>query len=78
MQRRCRKPRCDTDKDFKQRKVKSAVELTWNILDFQRDQDVRVKVGYDLLEKVPYFQIRENNWALNTDINGKWNVRFDL
>ncbi|XP_064973865.1 outer envelope pore protein 21B, chloroplastic-like isoform X3 [Musa acuminata AAA Group] len=29
-------------------------------------------------KEVPYFQIRENNWTLNADINGKWNVRFDL
>ncbi|KAH0462761.1 hypothetical protein IEQ34_010336 [Dendrobium chrysotoxum] len=72
------KGRCDTDKDFKQRNVKGAVELVWSILDFQKDQDVRIKVGYDLLEKVPYFQIRENNWTLNADINCKWNVRFDL
>lgn len=72
------KGRCDTDKDFKQRNVKGAVELVWSILDFQKEQDVRVKVGYDLLKKVPYFQIRENNWTLNADINCKWNVRFDL
>ncbi|RZR93824.1 hypothetical protein BHM03_00022402 [Ensete ventricosum] len=26
---------------------------------------------------VPYFKIRENNWTLHADINGKWNVRFD-
>ncbi|XP_010266251.1 PREDICTED: outer envelope pore protein 21, chloroplastic-like isoform X2 [Nelumbo nucifera] len=30
------------------------------------------------LRKVPYLQIRENNWTLNADINGRWNVRFDL
>ncbi|URE18814.1 SNF1-related protein kinase [Musa troglodytarum] len=29
-------------------------------------------------KEVPYFQIRENNWTLNADIDGKWNVRFDL
>lgn len=28
--------------------------------------------------QVPYLQIRENNWTLNADMNGKWNVRFDL
>lgn len=72
------KGRCDTDKDFKQRKAKGAVELAWSILDFQKDQDLRIKVGYELLEKVPYFQIRENNWTLNADINGKWDVRFNL
>ncbi|KAG0475149.1 hypothetical protein HPP92_014835 [Vanilla planifolia] len=72
------KGRCDTDKDFKQKKAKSAIELAWSILDFQKDQDVRIKIGYDLLEKAPYFQIRENNWTLNADISGNWNIRFDL
>lgn len=28
--------------------------------------------------QVPYMQIRENNWTLNTNLKGKWNVRFDL
>lgn len=28
--------------------------------------------------QVPYFQVRENNWTLNADANGKWNVRYDL
>lgn len=31
-----------------------------------------------LLFQVPYFQVRENNWTFNADINGKWNVRYDL
>ncbi|XP_020571186.1 outer envelope pore protein 21B, chloroplastic [Phalaenopsis equestris] len=72
------KGRCDTDKNFNQKNARGAVELAWSILDFQKDQDVRVKLGYDLLGKVPYFQIRENNWTLNADINCNWNVRFDL
>jgi hypothetical protein len=28
--------------------------------------------------QVPYLQIRKNNWTLNADMNGKWNVKFDL
>ncbi|WOL13399.1 outer envelope pore protein 21B, chloroplastic [Canna indica] len=66
------------DKDFKERKPQGAVELAWSIINFQKDQDVRVKIGYDICDQVPYFQIRENNWTLNADIHGKWNVRFDL
>lgn len=30
------------------------------------------------LFQVPYAQIRENNWTLNADFNGRWNLRFDL
>ncbi|XP_011627523.1 outer envelope pore protein 21, chloroplastic isoform X2 [Amborella trichopoda] len=40
-----------------------------------------IKGRYDAdkdLTEVPYFQIRENNWTLNADGNGKWNVRYDL
>lgn len=29
-----------------------ALELVWNILDFQKDQDVRLKVGYEIVDKV--------------------------
>lgn len=28
--------------------------------------------------QIPYFQIRENNWTLNADMNGRWNVKYDL
>ncbi|XP_008237935.1 PREDICTED: outer envelope pore protein 21B, chloroplastic-like isoform X4 [Prunus mume] len=69
------KGRCDLDKEFKERSSTGAAEFSWSILNFQRDQDVRLKLGYDLLDKVPYMQIRENNWTLNADGNGKWNVR---
>ncbi|KAK6939109.1 hypothetical protein RJ641_032617 [Dillenia turbinata] len=56
------KGRCYVDKDFKETKC-----------NFQEDQDVRVKVGFEVFDKVPYLQIRENNWTLNADLNGKWN-----
>ncbi|KAJ6829304.1 outer envelope pore protein 21, chloroplastic-like [Iris pallida] len=72
------KGRCETDKEFNERKPTGAIELAWSILDFQKDQDVRIKVGYEIFEKVPYFQVRENNWTINADANGKWNVKFDL
>ncbi|KAF4349381.1 hypothetical protein F8388_012551 [Cannabis sativa] len=55
-----------------------AAELSWAILNFQKEQDVRIKFGYEVLEQLPYFQIRENNWTFNADGNGKWNVRYDL
>ncbi|KAK9756638.1 hypothetical protein RND81_01G111300 [Saponaria officinalis] len=72
------KGRCDVDKDLKQRKSKGAAEFSWSVLNFQKDQDVRVKVGYDIIEKVPYMQIRENNWTVNADATGRWNIRYDL
>ncbi|KAL5581477.1 hypothetical protein UlMin_013919 [Ulmus minor] len=55
------KGHCDVDKEFKQRRLKGATELSWAILNFQKEQDVRLKI-------VPYFQIRENNWTFNA----KW------
>ncbi|XAR64278.1 hypothetical protein NMG60_11024554 [Bertholletia excelsa] len=72
------KGRCDIDKEFRQRKSRGAAEFTWGILNFQRDQDIRLKIGYEIFDKVPYFQARENNWTLNLDVNGRWNVRYDL
>ncbi|KDP36759.1 hypothetical protein JCGZ_08050 [Jatropha curcas] len=69
---------CNIDKEFKERKSKGAAEFSWSIFNFQKDQDVRLKVGYEVTEKVPYLQIRENNWTVNADMNGRWNVRFDL
>ncbi|KAI9200249.1 hypothetical protein LWI29_029932 [Acer saccharum] len=72
------KGRCDVDQEFKQRKSRGAAEFSWSIFNFQRDQDVRVKLGYEVFDKVPYLQIRENNWSLNADMNGRWNVRYDL
>ncbi|KAH7672372.1 hypothetical protein IHE45_09G050300 [Dioscorea alata] len=72
------KGRCDLDKEFHKRKDSGGIELVWSKLNFQRDQDVRLKVGYELFEKVPYLQLKENNWTLNADMKGRWNVRYDL
>ncbi|KAE8057429.1 hypothetical protein FH972_014124 [Carpinus fangiana] len=72
------KGRCDVDKEFKERKTRGAAEFTWSIFNFQMDQDVRVKLGYEVFDKVPYMQIRENNWTFNADVNGRWTVKYDL
>ncbi|XP_076946162.1 outer envelope pore protein 21B, chloroplastic-like [Bidens hawaiensis] len=72
------KGRCDIDKELTQPTPHGALELVWNILDFQKDQDVRLKVGYEFVDKIPYAQIRENNWTFNADITGRWNVRYNL
>ncbi|CAE5964332.1 unnamed protein product [Arabidopsis arenosa] len=72
------KGRCDFDQDLNQRNPKGAAEFAWNIMDFKEDQDVRIKVGYEMFDKVPYMQIRENNWTLNANMKGKWNLRYDL
>ncbi|GKC57633.1 outer envelope pore protein 21B, chloroplastic-like protein, partial [Tanacetum coccineum] len=45
------KGRCDIDQELNQPKPQGALELVWNILDFQKDQDVRLKVGYELVDK---------------------------
>ncbi|CAD5313304.1 unnamed protein product [Arabidopsis thaliana] len=72
------KGRCDFDQDLVQRNAKGAAEFDWNIWKFQKDQDLRLRIGYEMFEKVPYMQIRENNWTFNTNLKGKWNVRYDL
>ncbi|KAA8537381.1 hypothetical protein F0562_026932 [Nyssa sinensis] len=70
------KGRCDVDKELRERKSSGAAEFSWSIFNFQKGQDLRVKVGYEVVDKIPYLQIRENNWTLNTDINGRWSVRI--
>ncbi|XP_061372784.1 outer envelope pore protein 21, chloroplastic-like isoform X2 [Gastrolobium bilobum] len=70
------KGQCDVDKEFKE--SRGAAEFSWSIFNFQKDQDVRLRLGYEIFEQVPYLQIRENNWTLNADYKGRWNVRFDL
>ncbi|CAI0434790.1 unnamed protein product [Linum tenue] len=72
------KGRYHLDKDFKERKPTAATELSCSIFNFQKDQDVRIKVGYEVIDKLPYLQIRENNWTFNADLKGRWNVRYDL
>ncbi|KAI7742852.1 hypothetical protein M8C21_027865 [Ambrosia artemisiifolia] len=72
------KGRCDLDKEFKQPTPSGAAELVWNIVDFQKDQDLRLKVGYEIVDKIPYVQVRENNWTFSADANGKWNVKYNL
>ncbi|ONK64300.1 uncharacterized protein A4U43_C07F24250, partial [Asparagus officinalis] len=33
------------------RKARGALEFVWSILDFQKDQDVRIKVGYEISQQ---------------------------
>nr|XP_025886687.1 outer envelope pore protein 21B, chloroplastic isoform X3 [Solanum lycopersicum] len=40
---------------FPDKKSRVAAEFTWDIMDVKKDQDVRLKVGYEVIEKVPYF-----------------------
>ncbi|KAK4484003.1 hypothetical protein RD792_011216 [Penstemon davidsonii] len=72
------KGRCYADEDFKEVKYSGGADITWNIFNVKKDQDLRLKIGYDVHDKIPYLQIRENNWTFNADINRRWNVRYDL
>ncbi|KAL2522071.1 Outer envelope pore protein 21B [Forsythia ovata] len=72
------KGRFNIDKELRESESRGAAELTWIIFNFKKDQDLRFKVGYEVVDKIPYFQIRENNWTFNADSKGKWNVRYDL
>ena len=37
---------------FTQRNTKGHAELTWDIFNFRKDQDVRLKIGYEVSDKV--------------------------
>ncbi|CAK8569206.1 unnamed protein product [Lathyrus sativus] len=69
---------CDVDQDFKEWKSRGGAEFSWSVFNFQKEQDVRLRIGYEAFEQVPYLQIRENNWTFNADYKGRWNVRYDL
>ncbi|XP_027772514.1 outer envelope pore protein 21B, chloroplastic isoform X1 [Solanum pennellii] len=43
------------DEKLLEKKSRVAAEFTWDIMDVKKDQDVRLKVGYEVIEKVPYF-----------------------
>eukprot|EP00249_Psilotum_nudum_P011619 c23280_g1_i1 orf=81-587(+) len=59
-------------------KPRGIVELSYKIFNFTEDQDLRLKIGYNPFQRKPYFQVRENNWTLNVDLNGDWSVVYDL
>ncbi|XP_051124182.1 outer envelope pore protein 21B, chloroplastic-like [Andrographis paniculata] len=72
------KGRSEINEEFKQIHYTGAAEFIWTIINVKKDQDLRLKLGYNVLDKVPYFQMRENNWTINADGNCRWNVRYDL
>ena len=45
---------------------KGKVELSQKIFNFTEDQDLKIKLGYDIARNRPYGQLRENNWTLDT------------
>jgi len=57
--------------------TEGSIELQHKVFNFQEDQDVRVRVGYNFATSEPYAQFRENNWTLNIHRN-TWSVCFDM
>ncbi|PPD74767.1 hypothetical protein GOBAR_DD28295 [Gossypium barbadense] len=49
------KGRYDVDQEFKGRKSEGAAEFIYKIFNFQKDQDVRLKVGYEVFEQLMKF-----------------------
>eukprot|EP00899_Mesostigma_viride_P015925 jgi/Mesvir1/24333/Mv11014-RA.1 len=59
--------------------LKGFVEISQKIFNFTEDQDLKLKLSYDVFGRNLYAQIRENNWTLNTDLkNKKWSIAYDL
>jgi hypothetical protein len=58
--------------------VEGKLELTQKVFNFQEDQDLRLRLGYDLVTRKPYANIRENNWTFKTDFQKSWSVCYDL
>ena len=57
---------------------KGKVELSQKVFNFTEDQDLKIKLGYDIAMRRPYGQLRENNWSLDTDFSSNWSLRYDL
>lgn len=72
------KGRCNINEELKQIDYSATTEFVWNIFNVKKDQDLRIKLGCDVVDKIPYMQVRENNWTFNIDQNRRWNVRYDL
>ena len=53
------------------------IELNRKIFNFTEDQDLKIKLGYDLMSKKFYGQMRENNWTLNYK-GSRWDVEYAL
>eukprot|EP00897_Mesotaenium_endlicherianum_P004183 jgi/Mesen1/3793/ME000206S02975 len=70
--------------NMKQGKPKGVVELSQKVFNFTDDQDLKIKLGYDVVNKRPYCQLRENNWTMNVDFknnniqNPSWSITYDL
>ena len=58
--------------------VDGSIELEHKVFNFQEDQDLRVRLGYDVATSQPYAQLRENNWTFNTDFRNNWSICYDM
>ena len=73
---------------------KGNLELSQKVFNFTDDQDLKIKLGVDLVKRRPYAQLRENNWTLNAEWRPKpgavvanggappkhvfWSISYDL
>ncbi|EFJ28011.1 hypothetical protein SELMODRAFT_94465, partial [Selaginella moellendorffii] len=59
-------------------KARGAIELSYKVFNFTEDQDLKLKIGYDPFKQARTNFFSENNWTFNADINGAWNIIYDL
>ncbi|XP_038971319.1 outer envelope pore protein 21B, chloroplastic isoform X3 [Phoenix dactylifera] len=48
---------------YPEMKQRGAVEFAWSIFNFKKDQDVRIKLGYEVFDK------SRNSWLLSASIS---------
>eukprot|EP00850_Spirogloea_muscicola_P010319 SM000060S19651 [mRNA] locus=s60:310061:311092:- [translate_table: standard] len=58
--------------------LKGSVEISQKVFNITEGQDLKMTLGFDLIKRHAYAQIRENNWTLNSDFAGNWSVLYDL
>eukprot|EP00271_Cylindrocystis_brebissonii_P022680 TRINITY_DN8810_c0_g1_i1.p1 TRINITY_DN8810_c0_g1~~TRINITY_DN8810_c0_g1_i1.p1 ORF type:complete len:176 (-),score=23.30 TRINITY_DN8810_c0_g1_i1:531-1058(-) len=64
-------------------KVKGTLELCQNVFNFTDSQDLKLKLGCNLVSQRPFVSVRENNWTLNVEFGrnpriASWHVFYDL
>ena len=58
--------------------VQSRVEISQKLLNITDTQDMRLRVGLDLLTRAAYAELRENHLTFKVSSSGSWGVLYDL
>ena len=58
--------------------TQSRVEISQKLLNITDTQDMRLRVGLDVVRRAAYLELRENHLTLKLDSAGSWGVLYDI